>query len=171
MYTLPVCHALTDFCPKRCPLAQFGPGPKTAENPQRRGLAPPRQASAGPAVPVQAQNPLGQCYGCLFVSFRPIFAPKGCPLTQSGPVWAQTASCGPKPTNRLHLRLDGLKRDSEGTFSLCKPPLLVSTPQNGPNAPLDAVFAHRGPLQPQFGVIWPTQAPGTKGFKMGPERV
>ena len=35
---------------------------------------------------------------------------------------------------------------------------MVSTPQNGPNAPLDAVFARRGPVYPRFGVFWAVPA-------------
>ena len=42
---------------------------------------------------------------------------------------------------------DGPNCDSKGTSPPCHPPLLVlSTPQNGPNTPLDFVFARRVPV-------------------------
>ena len=72
-----------------------------------------------------------------------------------GPIWARL---GPvcvlrsETTNWLYLGLDRPNRDSEGSVSPCQPPLLpVSTPQNGPNTPLDVVLAHQAPVWPGFG--------------------
>ena len=42
---------------------------------------------------------------------------------------------------------------------------MFSTPQNGPNAPLQAGFAHRVRVQPHFGGFWPVHV-HQKGVKM-----
>ena len=127
--------------PKRDDFGPDWPGPRT--DPKRPKITPKwgptalRRAPAGSAVPVHGQNPLGQCVGCLFDVF--------CPQRVSvGPIWARLGPDGVprcKTENWPYLGLDGANCNSEGAFSPCQPPLLVvSTPQIGPNAPLDAVF-------------------------------
>ena len=81
----------------------------------------------------------------------PLDAQKG--LGPSQPVYKKQCSCacGPTVLRRIDrsadLGLDGRNRESVDTFPMCKPPLwVVSTPQNGPNAPLQAVLAHRVPV-------------------------
>ena len=75
---------------------QAPPRLKRAKPHQNRSPTPRRRAPAGSTVPIQAQDSLGRYYGCPFVS---IVAPKGCPWAHSGPIWAQIASCCPKPKN------------------------------------------------------------------------
>ena len=84
--------------------------------------------------------------GTVWVAFWPCLDPCGLETASVGP---KMGSFGPRmraETERWqYLGLDGPNRESVDTFPMCKPPL-VSTPQNGPNTPPQAVFAHRVPV-------------------------
>ena len=128
-------------------MGQFWP-PKLAQTHPKRGVRAAGQAPAGLSVPLHGHNPLGQCVGCPFVVFVPV-----CPeMVSVGPIWACAGpDCVPRPEteNWLYLGLDRPNRDSDGTFSLCQPPLSggFHTPEwLKRTAPLDVVFVRRVPV-------------------------
>ena len=95
---------------------------------------------------------LVQYFGCLFVVFGRFFLPRngGNLLANLGPFWARIASRCRRP------KLGRIWAARAALPPPCQPPLLVvCTSQNGPNTPLDAVFACRVPVLLRFGVFWP----------------
>ena len=136
-------------------------GPKRAQNHQNRCPNAPRQvqrAPAGSSDPIPGRNPLGLC-GLPFRFVVSVFCPE---MVSDCPIWAHLFPvCVPwsESKNWPYIWLDCPNCNSEGTLSLCQPPLLrVSNRQNSPNAPLDVGFARLMHIWPGFGVFWPARA-------------
>ena len=130
--------------------ARSGPtaGQKRPKITKKRGLTA-LETSTGRArwmEPTQATD--GLPFSHVSISFCP-------QMVSVGPIRARLGpACAPQSESKnwLYLGLDRSNRDSDGTFSPCPPPLVVvSTSQNGPNAPLDTVWL-------RFGVFWSAHA-------------
>ena len=123
-------------------------GQKRPKITKKRGLTA-LETSTGRArwmEPTQATD--GLPFSHVSISFCP-------QMVSVGPIRARLGpACAPQSESKnwLYLGLDRSNRDSDGTFSPCPPPLVVvSTSQNGPNAPLDTVWL-------RFGVFWSAHA-------------
>ena len=114
---------------------------------QKRAPVPPCGAPEGSVAQVDGQNQLGCCLSCLLAVFGPVWPRNGVRWAQNGCTWAPDAFCRLKPKNG---RISGWTDRITNLwimFPRANPQFRwLPAPRNGPNALLQAVFAHRVPL-------------------------